>query len=281
MSTVDSPVIVDPRGERLPVALVIVLVFVISWLSTIPQIWASWDGAAAVPGWAKALQVFLVAPGLIALVAAAINGGRAAFFDLLKRLFRWRAPLWLYAAVLLGPPLLIVAAIVLSNALGGTAIALPSASNAFAAFVPTFIVYLVLNTEELIWRGYVLPRFQWRWSPLRASLVLGVIWTLFHAPYFLMKGGHPGGLTPTIFVVMLMAMTVLQTRFFNAGLGSVLLPHLFHQSVNAWAEALPELPRFVHSTTPALVFAILLAVAAVVAIDVPPRMTRHRAAAPR
>ena len=40
--------------------------------------------------------------------------------------------------------------------------------------------------------------------------------------------------------------------------GSVLLPHLFHQSINAWAEAVPALPRFSHTTVPLAISAALL-----------------------
>lgn len=278
MSAVRSATVIDPRGERMPLAIVVIAIFAISWLSTVPQIWASWQGAAAVPGWAKALQVFLVAPGLVALAAAAINGGRAGCADLLRRLVRWRASAWLYAAVLLGPPALMLAALALTQACG-VEVKWPSAADALTAFVPTFLVYLVLNTEELAWRGYVLPRMQWRWSPLVASLVLGVVWILFHAPYFFMKGGHPGGFTPALFVLTLLPMTVLQTRFFNASAGSVLLPHLFHQSINAWAEALPVLPRFAHGELPAWIVAVGLIIAAFIAAVLPPPMTRRREAA--
>jgi membrane protease YdiL (CAAX protease family) len=272
----DSATIADPSRDRVRLGVVIVAVFALSWLSTIPQIWASWQGAAAVPGWAKLLQIFLVAPGLVALAAAWINGGRRACMDLLRRLFRWRAAWWLYAVVLLGPPALMVGSITIANAFFGTAIAMPSAGDALAAFVPTFLVYLVLNTEELCWRGYVLPRMQWRWNPLAASLLLGVVWTLFHAPYFAMKGGHPGGFTPILFVLTLLPMSILQTRFFNAAAGSVLLPHLFHQSINAWAEAVPALPRFSHTTVPLAISAALLIAAAVVAALWPPAMWHDR-----
>lgn len=273
---VSDATVVDGRGERFGLVAVVVVVFALSWLSTIPQIWASWRGAAAVPGWAKLLQIFLIAPGLVAIAAAWINGGRAAGFALLKRLVRWRVSWRLYAAALLGPPLLMIGSIAISNALGLTAITVPPAGDVLAAFVPTFLVYLVLNTEELAWRGYVLPRMQARWTPLTASLVLGVVWTLFHSPYFLMKGGHPGGFTPILFVLTLMPMTIVQTRLFNAAAGSVLLPHLFHQSINAWAEAVPALPRFAHSTAPAAISALLLiATAAVVAVW-SPAMWRRR-----
>lgn len=253
--------------ERLGLVAVVILIFVLSWIGTIPQIAASWLGAKAVPGYLKPLQVFILAPGLVALGAAWANGGWSGCRQLLGRLVRWRASWKLYVAVLLGPPVVVTVSILASNALGMTALKLPAAGPMLAAFAMTFVVYLLLNTEELAWRGYVLPRMQVRWSPLVAALVLGVIWTLFHAPYFLMKGGHPGGFTPLLFVLSLLPFSVLLTRTFNAAAGSVLLPHLLHQSINSWGEALPFLPRFAGSLAPLTIgVLIVLALAAWAAV---------------
>lgn len=271
----DTATATPPGRERLPLAGVILMIFVVSWIGTVPQVMGSWVGAKAVPGYVKLLQIFILAPGLVALWAAWMNGGRAGLRQLLGRLVRWRAHWWIYAAVLLGPPAVVLASVLLSNAFGFTALTLPAPAQALAAFAPTFLVYLLLNTEELAWRGYVLPRMQVRWSPLVAALLLGAIWTLFHLPYFLMKDGHPGGFTPLLFLLMLLPFSVLLTRTFNATAGSVLLPHLLHQSINSWAEALPFLPRFTHSLVPLTIgVAIVIALAAIVAV-VRPSMWRR------
>ena len=263
--------VTSSEKERLPLAAVIITIFVVSWIGTVPQVMASWVGAEAVPGYIKLLQIFILAPGIVAMWAAWMNGGRTDLRQLLGRVVRWRATWWIYAAVLLGPPAVVLASVLMSNALGFTALALPAPATALATFAPTFLVYLLLNTEELAWRGYVLPRMQSRWSPLVAALVLGAIWTLFHMPYFFMKGGHPGGFTPLLFLLMLLPFSVLLTRTFNATAGSVLLPHLLHQSINSWGESLPFLPRFAHSLAPLTIsVAILIVLSALVAVVRPP-----------
>jgi membrane protease YdiL (CAAX protease family) len=269
----------DPAAERIGLWAVIGLIFVFSWPSVIPQILASWRGAAAVPPWVRLLQILFLAPGFVALAASALNGGRPEARRLLKRLVQWRAAPRLYAGVLLGPPLVMWLSVWISGILGhveGQRLGLLPRPS---AFLPTFLTYLLLNTEELAWRGYVLPRMQAQWSPLAASLVLGVIWAAFHAPYFLMKGGHPGGFTPLLFVLTVMPMTVILTGVFNASGGSVMLPHLFHQSVNAWAEALPYLPRFAGSRWPAAITtSALVAIATLIVLRGRPSMRRRLAA---
>lgn len=271
----NSPLVVQAPRERVGLPLMIALVFLLSWPSTIPQIVASWQGAAAVPGWMRWLQLLLIAPGLVAVWAAWVNGGGAGARELLGRLLRWRARTTVYAAVLLGPPAVMLASIAASRALGFAVPALPDAGAIAAAFGPTFLVYLLLNTEELAWRGYVLPRLQARWTPLRAALVLGVVWIVFHAPYFFMHGGHPGGYTPLLFVLQLLPVSILLARTFNASAGSVLLPHLLHQSTNAWAEALPFLPRFAGNTAPVVASIVIAFVIAGLAIAAKPPMWRR------
>ena len=66
----DAPTATPSGKERLPVAAVILMIFVVSWIGTVPQVMGSWvGGAKAVPGYVKLLQIFILAPGLVALWA--------------------------------------------------------------------------------------------------------------------------------------------------------------------------------------------------------------------
>ena len=38
--------------------------------------------------------------------------------------------------------------------------------------------------EEIGWRGFALPLMQSKWSALKSSLLLGVVWTLWHLPFW-------------------------------------------------------------------------------------------------
>ncbi|MBE0685976.1 MAG: CPBP family intramembrane metalloprotease [Anaerolineaceae bacterium] len=93
------------------------------------------------------------------------------------------------------------------------------------------IIYGGLS-EEPGWRGFALPRLQSKFSPLIASLILGVIWAVWHAP------GRFGGieaksLTDTLvewFLIVL--VTIIFTFLFNRTKGSILVTVLIHPAMN-------------------------------------------------
>ena len=98
--------------------------------------------------------------------------------------------------------------------------------------------------EEPGWRGFALPRLQWRNGPLVGSLILGVLWACWHLPLFWSGVWTP----PTIpnilmFDVMITALTIIMTWVFNHVNGSLLIMMLTHASFNTFANEV-EAPLF-------------------------------------
>jgi membrane protease YdiL (CAAX protease family) len=133
-----------------------------------------------------------------------------------QRLTTWRAGWKWYVIAILLPPLVWFTGIGISAALGG---GFPFHPTLFAIYPAIFIANV---GEEIGWRGFALPRLQTRTSPLRASLVLGVLWGLIHLPLNLQ---FPYFLFAT---ALLTAMAIIMTWIFNNTAGSVLLMVLFH-----------------------------------------------------
>jgi len=88
-------------------------------------------------------------------------------------------------------------------------------------------------SEEPGWRGFALPRLQAKFSPLVSSLILGVLWAVWHAP------GRFGGieaksLSDTLVEWgLILLVTVIFTWFFNRTKGSILVTALLHPAMNA------------------------------------------------
>ena len=83
----------------------------------------------------------------------------------------------------------------------------------------SFLPLLILGplSEEIGWRGYALGRLQMRWNALISSLIIGLVWTLWHLPLFLMVGTsqHELGLPFVGFLVGFMANSVFYTWLYN------------------------------------------------------------------
>jgi len=85
-------------------------------------------------------------------------------------------------------------------------------------------------SEELGWRGYALDRLQTRWNALTSSLILGVIWSLWHLPLFYIVGTSQY-LYDISFLGFLLGTTtisVLYTWAYNNTGGSIWSAVFFH-----------------------------------------------------
>lgn len=165
---------------------------------------------------------------LATLLATAVTGGRAAFADLIGRMARWRVNVRWYAVALLLPVALVLIALGLFLALGGApqAAEMPTLPTLALGFLGSFILFLF--TEEMAWRGFALPRLQRRYNALTASLILGLLWALWHTPLFFIPGSFQTQLPFLGFVLSTVATTIIMTWIFNHTRGSVLIAALFH-----------------------------------------------------
>jgi membrane protease YdiL (CAAX protease family) len=80
--------------------------------------------------------------------------------------------------------------------------------------------------EELAWRGFLLPRLLGKYSPLEASLILGLIWGTWHINVFFSPISTWG-----LFTASAVAVSILMTVMFLHTRGSVLLAIVMHWSV--------------------------------------------------
>jgi hypothetical protein len=106
--------------------------------------------------------------------------------------FRRISGCW-YAVIILYTPVKSGLAALIDILLGGEGIA-PEVLARFAEqpllIVPTIIFWLLFGPvpEEPGWRGYALDGLQARRNALSASLIVGVVWSLWHLPLFFIEG---------------------------------------------------------------------------------------------
>jgi membrane protease YdiL (CAAX protease family) len=202
-----------------PVATFLPLAFALSWY---PWLIALAQGRTTGPN--------PLGPFVAALIVLGLGAGWPAVKDLLSRIAKGRVPLRWYAFASGLPILLLAVAVGANTALGApppTAAQLASWRGLPETFV--FIVLFIALGEEPGWRGFLLPRLEQRFGPLRASLVLGAVWALWHLP-LLGNEFAPAHVVP--FLVSVFAGSVVLTRLYDGSGGSVLLPMLMHATIN-------------------------------------------------
>jgi membrane protease YdiL (CAAX protease family) len=104
----------------------------------------------------------------------------------------------------------------------------------------TFVIFIFIFgplPEELGWRGYVLDELQERINAVGASIVLGIMWAIWHMPLFFMRGTYQnelgfGTLSFWQFCFFAVVFSILITWVYNNNHRSTLSAALFHFTVN-------------------------------------------------
>lgn len=239
--------------KKYALAVFFLLAYLFTWSNWLPQALVSRGlTSAQVPGLLSLLAGY--GPALAAVLVAWLGYGRQGLRDLFGRLLHWRVGFRWYLTALFLPVLITTLAIVLNTYwLGGAA---PDFSAAAFPFGPAetplwqkiLILFLVFTLgfdglgEELGWRGFALPRLLERYSALASSLILGVLWAVWHFPYALTKGSFLSAVPLHWFVLNLLAVSIIYTWIFINTQGSLLPVLLFHAAGNTTSNLLPILP---------------------------------------
>lgn len=125
-------------------------------------------------------------------------------------------------------------------------IAIPSICIAVSGFILTYykidyvswrgdISFYILNfiamligcaAEEIGWRGFLLPNLQKKYTPFTSSIIVGILWGVWHLNF---TGGILGFL---LYTVTIIEMSILMSWIYNKSNGSLLLMTLWHLVFN-------------------------------------------------
>lgn len=214
----------------------------------------------------------LMAPFLISLVMIFTSKNRDLKKDFVNRLINLRLiRLKMLPAFFLIMPLTVLASILLSLPFGGSVSQFQlSEGFSFSGFVPALsILVLAAVFEELGWRGYAFDSLQSQYTYLKASVIFGILWSLWHFPlifvnesyqYLIIQENIWYGVN---FFVGIVPMGVLISWICIKNGKSIPAAILFHFIVNISQEAL-EMTQ----TTKCIQTVVLIVVAAaIIALD--------------
>lgn len=199
-----------------------------------------WINTGLPPG----LQIVgILSPGIATLVIHLYDDGVDGVRSVLGGLAAWRFDRFWWGVTLALPP-------AFAAVLAGASIALgqdfsPEPLRFLVEAGPAIVLLVLVSIllsfgEETGWRGHLLPLLQARMSASSASLVVGVIWALWHVPVF--YGAGIDGWAFPLRLVSVIAGAVMYTWLFNNTGGSVLAVTLLHAGTNLWGPLLAPTP---------------------------------------
>jgi membrane protease YdiL (CAAX protease family) len=186
--------------------------------------------------------LMILGPSLSGLLLTAALDGRAGLSDLWQRMTRWQVGGRWYAIALLTNPVLL-----LTILLALSVVVSPTYAPGFQV-IGLFIGLVAGFFEEIGWTGFATPRLLQKNTPLKAGLILGLLWALWH-----MLADFSGNINliganwPLSFLIYwilpLTAYRILMTWVY-ANTRSVLLAQLMHASYTGWQFAFSPATSF-------------------------------------
>jgi len=203
--------------HKKPLVFFLVLTLLISWL----------------PWYSGGNGIFVFGPSIAGVITVALVKGKEGLRDLMKRTLQWRVG-WKWWLIALGFIL----------AFGAKLPPFTFIKEQWY-YLPLFFLITIVGGplgEEFGWRGFALPRLQEQTTPLLASVVLGLIWGLWHIPQFFNPTAvhYELGLARLpLYVLAEVGLATIMTWVYNKTRGSLLVGGLiYHNADNFWGVVL-------------------------------------------
>ena len=212
----------------------VLLAVALSWLPLGVLLLTGGDPAAS-PGAMVLWGLGGLGPGLAAVLLSWHHEGRAGLRRIRASLTRWR--LGRHGWLLLVPLAVGLLGVTVTVWVGEASWDVAGPSSLLLVPVVLLGGLVFGGLEEIGWRGHLQPLLQVRLPGLAAALVVGVVWSAWHAPLFLLSGTTQATSSPVWFTIGGLALAVLFAWVWNTSGGNLLLLVLLHGALNGWYTA--------------------------------------------
>lgn len=222
--------------KRHPVVWFYVLAFALTWLGWLPLIMGSYGFTGFLfPVLRASLLLAALGPTLAALVVVWAVHGKEHLAPWFRSLWRWRAGATWWAVAVILPALLLLLGKAFTFTLKLPLSGEEARSADVGLLIPLLVVALLSNPwEEVGWRGFALPRLQKQYSALISTLIVGVLWVLWHLPLFFWPENPMSQYSFPVWSISLIATAFTYTWLYNSSGGSVAVVSLYHVLLNTY-----------------------------------------------
>jgi len=237
------------KSNKTPI-LFFILTFVFSWGLWLPSILVGLGidlGIDAITYTSITVPIGAFAPLFAAMTLVIKQNGWKEGWQFFRRAFDIKVkPFYLIAALVI-PIIIHAASHYIAPLLG-----LPVASTLFPESfklpsviiaIPYFFLMLIIGggQEEFGWRGYAQEPLQKRMGVIPASLLIGLVWGLWHLPLWVMPGDGHSTYSFIAFLIMTISISVIYGWLYNASNQKLITVIIFHAMSNTAAPLLPFL----------------------------------------
>ena len=201
--------------------------------------WMIWSLAYRGLSSSSVIPLGTFVPSFAGLIFTIFYGGKEGLIEILKSTVQVRFKLKWYLYIFTIMPLVVAGSFVILKLLGSTT---PVSEFPIWA-IPIAFVYILLTMgplgEEIGWRGFMLFRILKFISPLKASIILGFVWSVWHLPLFFIDGTIQSQLANNGFFIAFFCyalytilITIHMTLLYINTQGSIFAAILFHTVSN-------------------------------------------------
>ena len=184
--------------------------------------------------------LFGTGPMISAIIVTMIYRGKSGLKELLWKVITWKVPVRWYFWALILPVIPQWIGLFFWAQLTDTELIRPTVTGYLSSWLQLALISAAYYiTEELGWRGFMLPRILSMHTWIKSSLLVGIIWSIWHYPLWIISSwATTGSLTQVVLIVTAFSVfatgtTIMVTWIFKNTRGSILLAMLLHGSSQA------------------------------------------------
>ena len=247
------------------------LIYGLSWLLWLPALVMSWGLDLNIQD-----QIFLkignFIPSIVATIILVTKRPKKNFLIIFNTKSNFKESLLYYLIALVTMPMILVTAYLIIQGfmdLSLDSILWPYISKNPLQILPMILYFIVFQGplgEEVGWRGYLLGELLKKYKFLDASIFLGILWTCWHLPKFMLSGSTQYLLTDTYGFVLgftaYMVYTIMLSIMINylyLKSGRVLLVALIFHAMANFSHGL--IPLFIHGPASLIFMGMMLLLA--------------------
>lgn len=192
---------------------------------------------------------FLLAPAIIALIMVAITSSINGFSLFIKELIPNRLNAqWILLSFIVPIALAFMADIIFHLV---TKQGINYAISASPITLGIVLIELVgCFGEELGWRGYLLPILSKKHNKTLSSVIVGLLWGLWHS------GVYGEGIGFLLFVISTICISIIMTWLYYGGNKGILTVVIFHTMLNLSSIYIGDVPSITYRLITAVVFGV-------------------------